>query len=251
MNKIESSIREINSLSRNRTFAFSGKIASGKDYTADRLCKILKEPQKVAFGDSLKDELDEVYSQRNLSEEDFSKLFSVTPEEASRTLELVSEFPKNYNWEKKTAHMRKAIQLWATEVRRNQSELYWVEKAGEKILKALREGRSVVIVDTRFPNEAKFLKDAGVPIIRLDVSPELQRERVISRDGYFDHERLNHSSETSLDEWIFDYRFDTGEISVDEILETVAPQAFESFRKIPERKTRGSHRDYCTLSFDF
>lgn len=51
-----------------------------------------------------------------------------------------------------------------------------------------------VITDTRFPNEAKAIKDKGGYVVRVD------RHGVLPTN--------NHPSETSLDSWQFDYRID-------------------------------------------
>jgi len=53
-----------------------------------------------------------------------------------------------------------------------------------------------VITDTRFPNEAKAIKDAGGIVIRVD------------RPGV---KAVNtHPSETALDDWNFDYKIMNG-----------------------------------------
>lgn len=60
----------------------------------------------------------------------------------------------------------------------------------------------VVVDDLRYENEARVLKEHGWVIIRLDVTPEEQRARIIRTypDTYEKHlELLTHESEMQLD----------------------------------------------------
>ena len=67
---------------------------------------------------------------------------------------------------------------------------------------------NVIIDDLRFENEARLLKQNNWIIIRLNITDELQRKRIIETypDTYQDHlNNLNHESEleiSKLDQYI-------------------------------------------------
>lgn len=194
--------------------AFSGKMASGKDYVADRFSELFTNSSKVSFADALKREVDSIFayvtdeSSKNTSCEDFCQIFYCQEEEYERISEIVQDFPEEYNWERKTDAMREALQVWGTEVRRKQDELYWVKKVEEKIRDNYRNGIFSIITDVRFYNEAESLRSFGVPIVRLVISPDIQIERIMNRDGGFDFSRLSHISEVDLDDFHFDLALD-------------------------------------------
>lgn len=58
-----------------------------------------------------------------------------------------------------------------------------------------------IFTDVRMPNEVEALYDAGAPVVCLRVSPQVQRERLLARDGVLpSEEALSHETETALDE---------------------------------------------------
>ena len=57
------------------------------------------------------------------------------------------------------------------------------------------------MTDVRIPNEVEVLYDAGAPVVYLTVPPDVQRERLMGRDGSLpSEEALRHETETALDE---------------------------------------------------
>lgn len=97
----------------------------------------------------------------------------------------------------KTPAKRVAYQLLGQTVRSVDSG-YWVRAAVEGID---WEREFPVFTDVRMPNEVSALYDAGAPVVYLRVSPEVQRERLLSRDGSLPSESaLSHETETALDE---------------------------------------------------
>lgn len=66
-----------------------------------------------------------------------------------------------------------------------------------------------IISDTRFPNEAKAIKDKAGIVIRVN-----------RPDGFGDFATVRHSSETSLDTWNFDYVINNSG-SLEQLLEEV------------------------------
>lgn len=117
---------------------------------------------------------------------------------------------------KRSPGVWRGLQLLGTDIRRQQDDNYWVKKTVAYTVKQLASGTSVFISDVRFLNEIKALEDLGSPTIRMYVTPEVQRERLIGRDGSAPSaEALVHPSEVSLDDYEFDIVVDNnGSVSI-------------------------------------
>lgn len=97
----------------------------------------------------------------------------------------------------KTPAKRVAYQLLGQTVRSVDSG-YWVRAAVESVD---WEREFPIFTDVRMPNEVAALYDAGAPVVCLRVSPQVQRERLLARDGSMpSEEALHHETETALDE---------------------------------------------------
>lgn len=97
----------------------------------------------------------------------------------------------------KTPAKRVAYQLLGQAVRRVDPG-YWVRAAVNGVD---WEREFPVFTDVRMPNEVSALYDAGAPVVYLRVSPQVQRERLMGRDGSLPSESaLSHETETALDE---------------------------------------------------
>ena len=97
----------------------------------------------------------------------------------------------------KTPAKRVAYQLLGQAVRSVDSG-YWVRAAVNGVD---WEREFHIFTDVRMPNEVAALYDAGAPVVCLRVSPEVQRERLMGRDGSLpSEEALRHETETALDE---------------------------------------------------
>lgn len=97
----------------------------------------------------------------------------------------------------KTPAKRVAYQLLGQTVRSVDSG-YWVRAAVNGVD---WEREFPIFTDVRMPNEVEALCDAGVPVVCLRVSPQVQRERLMGRDGALpSEEALHHETETALDE---------------------------------------------------
>lgn len=97
----------------------------------------------------------------------------------------------------KTPAKRVAYQLLGQTVRSVDSG-YWVRAAVEGVD---WEREFPIFTDVRMPNEVEALYDAGAPVVYLRVSPEVQRERLLTRDGSLPSaDALAHETETALDE---------------------------------------------------
>lgn len=97
----------------------------------------------------------------------------------------------------KTPAKRVAYQLLGQTVRSVDSG-YWVRAAVNGVD---WEREFPIFTDVRMPNEVAALYDAGVPVVCLRVSPQVQCERLMGRDGALpSEEALHHETETALDE---------------------------------------------------
>lgn len=97
----------------------------------------------------------------------------------------------------KTPAKRVAYQLLGQGVR-SVDPGYWVRAAVENIDWG---SEFPIFTDVRTPNEVSALYDAGAPVVYLRVSPQVQRKRLLGRDGSLpSEEALRHETETALDD---------------------------------------------------
>lgn len=97
----------------------------------------------------------------------------------------------------KTPAKRVAYQLLGQAVR-SVDPGYWVRAAVNGVD---WEREFPIFTDVRMQNEVAALYYAGVPVVCLRVSPQVQRERLMARDGSLpSEEALRHETETALDE---------------------------------------------------
>ena len=105
--------------------------------------------------------------------------------------EPLRDLVDEYGWDKAKVDfpdIRRLLQVFGTEVGRKMfGEDFWVDQA----FRGIKDLRQVVFTDTRFPNEAQRIKDNGGTVWRVT------RPGVEATNG--------HASETSLDDWNFDY----------------------------------------------
>ena len=146
----------------------SGYLQSGKDTVANYLVKEYKY-KRLAFADILKD--------------DVSKIYSI-----ERQLLDTTEGKKNFNTVYKKSNRQILIDHGCD--KRKIDPNYWVDKVIDK-LKNTKE--NYVVSDWRFENEYNRIK-------------EKTREKIITiRINRFDKSDINDISETSLDNFNFDY----------------------------------------------
>jgi hypothetical protein len=113
---------------------------------------------------------------------------------------------------KKTPRGRKFLQFLGTEaMRRNVDDLYWVKRAAEAVRALSKETQVVFLPDTRFPNEADFIRnELGGEVWRIERYTDLTM--VNGQDGPMEMpydngmspEAKAHVSETALDDYKFD-----------------------------------------------
>lgn len=218
-----------------KVLAISGKKGSGKDTFTAELGKQLGKPFVMyAFAYELKAQAQSIFNIiRMLNGEKYTedmivnaliqeyRLWSIPF--ITKNMHLLVEgiledlkngiVPDSYH---RSPGVWRGLQLLGTDIRRQQDDNYWVKKTLSYIVKQLASGTSVFISDVRFLNEIKALEDLGAPTIRMFVTPEVQRERLIGRDGSApSEEALNHPSEVSLDDYGFDIVVDNnGSVSI-------------------------------------
>jgi len=90
---------------------------------------------------------------------------------------------------------RLRLQHLGTEFRTRILPTVWVDI----LLNSLQKDKSYVLDDCRFINEHTALKDNGFTIIKLVVSPEMQKKRLENLYGEFDPKILTHVSERDFD----------------------------------------------------
>jgi dephospho-CoA kinase len=73
------------------------------------------------------------------------------------------------------------------------------------LIQRSRSENLVVIDDLRYRNELRLLKEAGFITIRLNITEDIQKERLKNLYGHVDNDKINDSSETDLDNSEFDY----------------------------------------------
>jgi hypothetical protein len=103
------------------------------------------------------------------------------------------------------------LQWLGTDLRRSQDPDYWVKKSMDCILNYEEWPAPFwVNTDTRFVNEVEIPRQHGFICIRLEVSPETQRERAAKLNSVLTEEKRLHASETKLDGYTqFDAVIDT------------------------------------------
>jgi hypothetical protein len=188
---------------------FSGKLASGKDSVAAGVVANLglERTLHLSFAHALKEEVDETIKLARASRwADIATIMGlsdpVSCAEYLRLLEVALAEQPDVDARTRTSGIRRVLQFWGTEIRRAQQYDYWVRKAAQNALSAAAAGTHVFFTDGRFPNEIAASQQLGFIVIRLEVSPEVQAQRLAQRDGLVpDPDSLLHPSEVALDDY--------------------------------------------------
>lgn len=191
--------------------AINGKLAAGKDTIAPLVLERLKVKNVVHiyYATALKDEVDKVieiiYNSSSVREaiDRISLELNVRLEEAAfmvGSLWTIKSSGERIFARSRTPEIRSVLQFWGTEVRRSIDPLYWVKKTLISAIEAIADGKSVYATDVRFMNEVEWARKLGFYVVRLEVTEQTQRERLLERDGIVaDAASLNHPSEINLD----------------------------------------------------
>lgn len=223
-------------LVRPTAFAINGKIASGKDTVGKALIQALglTDAAHTSFAAALKREVTQMI---NLISEDLdmpadlrilqlATSQGVTLAQAGYVYDsLVDEIRAGQVADAytRTPGVRRVLQFWGTDVRRAQDDNYWVKKTLAEITPILATGRSTIITDARFRNEADSLHSVGGYVVRLDVSRETQVARLAKRDGLeLTTEQENHPSEKDLDDYPnFNLRIQADDLTPEQIVQVI------------------------------
>lgn len=206
-------------------FGFSGKKGAGKDTFADGFRKTLeaegRQVETIAFAGALKGEATSIIEQirfwlkienaslTSTKNEFLAKLaqtnnFYVSQAEHIYNL-LVEDIVNNDDsldgWSR-TPSVLALLQYLGTEVRQPQDKLYWVRRTIDSITVNAVMGISTIVSDVRFLHEVESIQEIGAYVVRVNVSPEIQTERLAKRDNITPTAAaLNHRSETELDNY--------------------------------------------------
>lgn len=179
----------------------SGYARSGKDEAA----KVLVNEfgfVRVAFADKLRDflyALNPPVSHTRWVKSQSGKTFATKNPGGEEV--LLQDVIDEYGWDgyKATPYgkeIRRQLQRLGTEAgRQTLWDSIWIDAA----FAGLPEDAKVVVTDCRFPNEAQAIKERGGVVVRIT---RLGTGPAVGADGSV------HPSETSLDDWVFDYRLD-------------------------------------------
>jgi hypothetical protein len=231
----------------------SGKKGSGKDSIGTALMsELLKRPQfrskefvQTSYAANLRQELAVMLSTLRTahSKSSAEKLLVltqyITQEQASivvnKFYDAANATPPTVDPYVRSELSTELLQFWGTDIRRNQDPNYWVMKVLLEAAANLDKGVSFLITDGRFFNEVEIPRQFGFKIIRLEISPETQKDRLKCRDGIgVTPGHLNHVSETALDDYpYFDVIFDN---SADSTPQIVAQKIAQNF--LPQHKMR-------------
>lgn len=227
----------------------SGKMGSGKDTVASLLAeRFYRKGDKVvirSFADSLKEEVARLVADALMSqsEQDFcdsvtswSRISSTQTQELLKVLHplIASLLEQRVEPNEVTAELlyrnpadkplvREVLKFWGNDVRRAQNPDYWVDMAAVYTEEQRSMGVSCVIPDVRRQNEAGFIKDAGGLLVRLNVSEDEQRRRLLRRDNKLsDGSAFTHITETDLDEYNrFDVILDTDSMNPEAVADAI------------------------------
>ena len=159
----------------------SGKMGTGKTTLAQLLQDLLLRDHLVgegvpvirAFGDVLKQEVAQEFN---------------FPLEWCYTQQGKLKFIQNQQGRSGT--VRELLQYWGTDVRRAQDSLYWTRAMARTVATDLRQGNHIIVHDVRFLNEARWVKEQGGIVVRLE-----------PYEGWKEGQYAQHESEKNLDDY--------------------------------------------------
>lgn len=243
------SVSNIEGVCKAYLVGISGKMGSGKDTVASLLAERFSQSGENvvirSLADSLKEEVAKTVADALMSqsEQDFcdsvtswSRISSTQAQELLKVLNplVASLLEQRVEPNKVTAELlyrnpadkplvREVLKFWGNDVRRAQNPDYWVDMAAVYTEEQRSMGVSCVIPDVRRQNEAGFIKDAGGLLVRLNVSEDEQRRRLLRRDNKLsDGSAFTHITETDLDDYDrFDLILDTDSMGPEEVADAI------------------------------
>lgn len=198
---------------------FSGKKASGKDTFAglfsNRLTELGKPNQDVPISMGIRAEATLIFAElfkwkrNNGSQADFIQntgaLTGLKPEAIARVVDIMEPLVSSGKhvmidgWSRAN-EVTETLQFLGNEAYLDIDPLHWVRHSLWIMAVNASNGVSSLNSSLRFVHDADGIKLIGGYLIRLEVNPEKQAERLLSRDNVVvPPETLNHVSETALD----------------------------------------------------
>lgn len=223
-------------------FGFSGKKAAGKDTMAhlfmDKFRRLGKPAEDVPSSLAIRSEATEIFADiqrwvnnRDVNENDFIASIAEKQDMEERHVRYIIDTvsplitpgsPALDGWSRAN-EVTATLQYLGDTVRLPKDPLYWARKSLWSIAVNASHGVSSFNPSLRFIHDADTLKDIGGYLIRLNIDPQKQAERLLGRDGVVvPPETLNHVSETSLDDYSrFDAIYDSGERTAEHLFKEV------------------------------
>lgn len=218
-----------------RLLVVSGKMGAGKDTIAPRVADRLWPGSRIvhlSFAAPLKTEVNTIINEIRRSSDRANavdrvlELTGVREDQARQAVDILYDAVIDYPGMDAFQHTpvtRQINQWWGSDVRRAQDPDYWVSKASVIIRNELDAGNTVILTDGRFPNEIALVERMGGVTVRINVTPETQRNRILFRDGVEpDKVRLGHVSETSCDNlsgWVT--MIDSDDLNVNQTVDAI------------------------------
>lgn len=141
-------------------YAFTGLMGSGKTTACEHLLtKHVGRFKKINFKDALVLEMREKLPDVMREIIYLIERMEYDPSEPWTVDRLFRDKPPIF---------RALMQNYATEIRRADDPAYWIIRWKAAVTNALNDGRSVVVDDCRFLNEAAAIKDMAGVIIRIE-----------------------------------------------------------------------------------
>lgn len=201
--------------------AISGKICSGKTTLAEHLVQQYKL-QRLTFAKYVKELAAALCEQRDHPETGHARLLAVSKliTEANdlpmiqfllKARRILEQHPgvnyiydANHNTEIKDSLSRPFLQAIGHGIRQRFHDMVWINTT----LSGLDPTIGYVIDDMRYENEYEELKSYGFTTIRLDVTRAMQVKRLAQKNVVYKEKDFQHSTETALDTFEFDFRID-------------------------------------------
>lgn len=218
-------LEKTNELLKNKEiilFGISGKIASGKDTIGNLVSENLEKKgfkiKTTSFGYIIRNEVKTIVDSFNSGEP------IPYPIKDIKEVEILSEILGKKDVYERSEESRQALQYWGTEVRRKENSEYWIQQMEQFLLKQLQKGYSINVTDARFPNEVDLIINLGGHVSRLEISEDLQKERVLARDNIeISSLVLRHPSERALDDYLFKSIYD-GALNKEELSNKISEE---------------------------
>ena len=226
-----------------KVIGVSGKKAAGKDtfydeYVAEIDSTAVKTPTSAAIREEATliirylyealttepaEDPDNYWSVVN---EGYEKQFGIDKKHAEPITELLLKVLRNrkeVTGFDRDNEITTVLQILGNDAHSEQDELYWARKMALTALTNAALGKTSIVPDVRFERDADAVRLIHGMLIRLEISPEVQRERLMGRDGLVVPEKtLRHISEIALDNYQkFDIIIDSNNMSPKEVIHVV------------------------------